>query len=359
VVFVASVQDPAMTSGRALVLASVDSGGTLIGESSRLRSGSTLPGQVDSLRDLDRGPHSVSIDHLGSVLVAAQLDVEVAFDEIVVLDGEIIAREGFPAPVTGRSWEKLAESRVDLAGPAGHVFSGVLDGNDEVIVRNGTAAVMTGDSPVDIAPFTITGLGNDTPVLIDSLGEVLWYGQWNDPDASLDTGLFLDGNLLVQEGQTTVDGRSVSILPDRARAFAISPDGSEILFRAIVDGNRDGVFLLTRPVPYAVEAPDPGQAGQENTLRVTGACPGARTFFVAGIRRGNRAIPGCSGLSLGIEVDPANRSRHLLGAATGDCLGEAELVSRFPGQASGRTVFFQAVEASTCRVTDVVEFTFP
>ena len=50
---------------------------------------------------------------------------------------------------------------------------------------------------------------------------------------------------------------------------------------------------------------------------------------------------------------------NLLGSAVADAGGVATITRFVPGEASGRTVVLQAVEASTCKFSNVVTFTFP
>jgi hypothetical protein len=74
---------------------------------------------------------------------------------------------------------------------------------------------------------------------------VLWYGAWSDPDTTRNEGLFLDDELLVQEGVTTIDGIVVQTLRSVQDAFAMSDSGRYIIFEAVLADGREGAFQIT------------------------------------------------------------------------------------------------------------------
>jgi hypothetical protein len=117
-----------------------------------------------------------------------------------------------------------------------------------------------------------------------------------------------------------------------------------------------GIAVLTvetEPASFALAPPDPGIAGEVNTLTATGATPDARVFFVAGRRLEATPLPGCPGVTFDIG------GARLLGKDRADGAGLAEIAVSIPPRAAGLTAYFQAIERSTCSVTPPVEFTFP
>jgi hypothetical protein len=109
--------------------------------------------------------------------------------------------------------------------------------------------VQEGDALPAIAPFQITSIGTSSPVLIDAAGDVVWWGQWNDPDTSRDSGWFRNGELIVQEGVTTVGGVVLQALSSVTDGAALSPSGV-LLFEGTLTGGIDGAFLVdTGAVP--------------------------------------------------------------------------------------------------------------
>jgi len=249
ILIMASVDDPAIAStvDRALVIATVDGSGTLLGETLLYKEGDVLPGQTGLVTDFGTGPHSFDFNELGSVLYVADLDSATTSDGVVYLDGTLLAQEGSPSPVAGRNWLTLSTSlRVALNDSGSYVYTGTLDGStasDSVIIRDNALFRQEGQSLPAIAPFLLTSFGSG-PVDIDAAGNVLWFGDWDDPIATQDTGLFLNDTLLVQEGVTQINGVTVLSLPTSQDAFAISPNGRYVIFEATLTGNLNGAFLI-------------------------------------------------------------------------------------------------------------------
>lgn len=250
ILIVASVDDPAIAStvDRALVVFDVDSAsGALLGETVIFKEGDALPGQTALVTDFGTGPHNFDFNDAGDVLFVADLDSPTA-DGVVYRNGTLLAQEGSPSPVAGRNWLTLSTSmRMALNAGGSHVHTGTLDGDtasDSVIVRDGALYRQEGDSPPPIAPFALTSFGTSAPVDLDDQGRVLWFGDWNDPDTTRDTGLFLDDLLLVQEGVTEINGQTLSGLSGVQDAFAISPDGRWVIFEGTLSGSLAGAFLI-------------------------------------------------------------------------------------------------------------------
>ena len=102
-----------------------------------------------------------------------------------------------------------------------------------------------------------------------------------------------------------------------------------------------------------MQPPDPGQAGQANTFSATLGNPGETVFFLRSADVGFTNVPGCPGVTIGMD------NAKVLGSAVVDGGGTASLTRNVPGGASGQTTLLQAVEKSTCTVSQTIEFTFP
>jgi hypothetical protein len=98
--------------------------------------------------------------------------------------------------------------------------------------------------------------------------------------------------------------------------------------------------------------PRPAVAGQANLFVVTGATPNANVSFLLGFAPGTSPVPGCPDATVTIQ-NPRN-----LGSQTADAEGTARLRHGIPPDFAGRTVLFQAVERSTCRVSNRVATNF-
>ncbi len=97
--------------------------------------------------------------------------------------------------------------------------------------------------------------------------------------------------------------------------------------------------------------PLPGTAGVPNQLVVTGCTPrrvvGVYSSLVAGssiINQGN-----CGGIPIGL-----GRPFRLVGRATANAQGIATILTTPPATSAGRTFRFQAVEPTSCRVSNIV-----
>jgi hypothetical protein len=104
-----------------------------------------------------------------------------------------------------------------------------------------------------------------------------------------------------------------------------------------------GEFVLGPPLPGIVET--------VNSVVVYGATPGASVYFVYGTVAGNSPVTGC--VTLGI-VD-----LHLAGTVTARADGSATLTSYVPSSTSGVPLLIQAVQWRGCKVSNVVNYTFP
>jgi len=102
------------------------------------------------------------------------------------------------------------------------------------------------------------------------------------------------------------------------------------------------------PAVLDLGAPSPGVAGALNGWPLTGGEPGATAFLVASPNQGFTPVPGCPGVALNLS-GPA-----LVDNAAVDPNGNAAFAKTIPAGLAGRTVFFQAVEPGTCRVSNVV-----
>ncbi len=245
----ASVDDPgvASTTDRALVVLTYDNAGNLLSETLYFKEGDSPPNQTNgAITDFETGPHGFAFNDAGQIMVAMDLDGDTASDTIVYIDTTVITQEGSPSPIVGRNWANDSTVEVDLNDLGGWVVSSLLDGDaatNAVIVSNGAKVIQEGDTTPTIGAFQLTSFGSG-PVLINNANQVLWYGDWNDPDLDVDTGLFLDDQLLVQEGVTTVGANVIDTLRGISDGYTMSDDGRYIVFEAVLDNGNEGAFLL-------------------------------------------------------------------------------------------------------------------
>ena len=254
ILMIASVDDPAIAStvDRAIVKVNALSlTETLYGK----EGDQILPGRF--VTDFATGPHDSAFNNNGYALLSADIDGATTDDGLVVYTNgtttSILAREGQPSAVAGRLWGSVFDASLDVNANGNWVMIGDIDGattDDSMIVRNGTDVIAReGSSLASIGgTFTFTTFGTGA-VLIDANADVVWFGDWNDPDTTKDTGIFMNDQLIVQEGVTTVGGitlLSISAVQDN---LAMSDDGRWIMFEGVLANGLDGAFIIEVPEP--------------------------------------------------------------------------------------------------------------
>lgn len=97
----------------------------------------------------------------------------------------------------------------------------------------------------------------------------------------------------------------------------------------------------------------PGTAGATNFISTNGGSAGANTFFLYGFTPGSVAVPGCPGATVGMA------DVNILETVAANGAGTANATPIFVrASLSGLTVLLQAVELSTCTVSNLIVNTF-
>ena len=245
IMIMASVDDPAIDTSvdRAIVLADTVNGTqTVIAKEEQL-----LPGQkMRTVDDFGTGPHSSAFNDNDEVLYIAELSGDSTADNAIYLDDTLIAQEGSFSPDGTRTYDFLADRGLDLNNNGDYVFKANLSGDtstDDVIILNDSIFKQEGDPAVD--GFSLTGFGlSGGPVRIGDNGNVLWFGEWDNPNTDNDSGLFINDRLIVEEGITKINGLVVDTVNGGTDAFAMSSDGSWAIFEATLEGGINGAFLI-------------------------------------------------------------------------------------------------------------------
>ena len=243
---IASIDDEEVLStvDRAIIL--IDDGGQ---ETLFALEGQILAEQVNAVEDFGTGPHESSFNNQGNVLFVAELTGDTSVDHAIYLDSNLIAQEGMESPVAGRNFELLASRGLDLNDHGDFVFKANLSGDtssDDVIVVGDQIFRQEGDA----APngFSLTGFGTTAgPVYLGNNGNVLWYGEWDDPNQDTNSGLFLNESLLVEEGVSVINDLVVDTINSGTDAFCLSDDGAWIIFEATLAGGINGAFVIELP----------------------------------------------------------------------------------------------------------------
>lgn len=276
VYIVASVDDPLIptTVDRALVIAST-AGGELTGERVVAKEGDILPRQTEAIADFGTGPHLSAFNTQEQILYFADLTGDTLVDGVIYLDLERIAQEGGASPVAGRSYEVLASRGLDLNNFGQVAFKANITGDvtdDEMIVADGKELIREHGTLSDIQPFQFTAFGLTTgPIAIDDLGNVLWYGDWDDPNTTVDTGLFLNDTLIVREGDVLPGGGVLTAIANGEDSMGMSDDGRYIVFEGTVTQSaiaRNAALMIEvtgpPPVPDGLRIPGAQMTASRN-----------------------------------------------------------------------------------------------
>lgn len=281
----ASIDDPEIPTTVDRAIITVDQDGT--NGAVLAKEGDILPGQIDAVTDFLTGPHATDINTSGDVMYVADLAGDAAVDIAVYINQQLVAQEGSPAPIAGRNWATLGSAKVDLANTGNYLISGGLDGDaaTNLVIADRTGKIaQEGDSPADIAPFMLTSFGSG-PVSISDRDQVLWFGDWNDADTSIDTGLFMNQHLLIQEGVSVIDGRLVNTVRGIEDGYKMSPNGRFIIAELVVVHETLGLVDTAVLIEFCEGDVDfDGDVGQADLgilLSSYGLCPGQQGYDAA------------------------------------------------------------------------------
>lgn len=218
--------------------------------------GHPAPGLPEIIEQVRLSPWSAAIDHVGDSLVLWSCDLAgpTSSDGCVFKSSgppsgfvdALLAREGAPAPVPGRTWGALENPSVDVIGTNKWSLRAELDASDPssdgIVVRNGAKFVQEGDVHPAFAPFAIDDLGQGRALLLPD-GKLVWYAHWNDTSAPAEALLY-EHLPVVRAGVTNVAGVPIVDLAADEHAFTLSRNGQYLIFRGARAGGPEEAFLL-------------------------------------------------------------------------------------------------------------------
>ena len=278
VLLLAGMDDPSNPGlpDHALIRLGTSAAGTLASEAAVWVEGSLVPASGGDLQGLLTDSDSFDLGDAGDVIAVLDTDLPTTGDDMVVLNGAILAWQGAASPVAGRSWSTLLGAEVTVNNAGGHAYDGVLDGDastNQVIVKDGLVFAQKGAPTPGLPASLLEGFGHGPLDLADT-GELLWYGTFGGATSNQDEALFLDDVPIVREGVTTVGGVVVDVLYGSTNGYAISDDGRFVIFQAILKDNTSGIFLAMRP---AAAVTVPGCGAFEGSLSVSSGAPAQGT----------------------------------------------------------------------------------
>lgn len=129
-------------------------------------------------------------------------------------------------------------------------------------------------------------------------------------------------------------------------------DAGQIAGTGSVSGGFSAFRLDPIPGGLGMAGPDPGRVEVANEFRILGGTPGETMYLVYGFAEGSTNVPGCPGVSADI-AQAALGSTTTVGAN-----GHAIFNEVVPAAASGRTIYFEAVEVGSCRTSNTIVHRF-
>ncbi|MCW5754255.1 MAG: hypothetical protein KIT24_06055 [Phycisphaeraceae bacterium] len=225
-----SVDDPLIPTSvdRALVRVDYDAAVGLYLETAIAWESQIIDGQA--VVDLGTNPNQLSVSPNGRVMYFVDGDAPTFEDGMLMVDDQMVAREGRPSLVPGLNYTLLA-SRAHAVNDAGvwaaRVQLGPADiSEDDFILRSdGAVIAREGMTAPGIPDARITGFGSG-PLWISDRGEVLWIGRLDTGDAVL----YIGNQVLLQTGDL-VEGLLITRLYDLQEGYALSSNGRFAIVR--------------------------------------------------------------------------------------------------------------------------------
>lgn len=217
------------------------------------KRGDSLPGSSSPIREFSETSSGMATNASGQLLFLPTFQSGVS---AVYLDQTPLALSGQQSPIFGRLFSSFLRMPVALNDAGDYLFGCRITGDiasDQLLVWNGIKLIQKGDTLPTFAPFKITdfGIANPapSPLRLSDTGQALWYAAWDDPDTTRNSGLFLDHELLLQEGETWIDGSTIddfreSTLFAARPVFDMNSDATSIVFRARLTDGRTGAFRV-------------------------------------------------------------------------------------------------------------------
>ncbi len=264
-----TVNDPNIPTGgdQVFALFEVTEAGEVLSESVIFKEGDALPDQ-STVQLFGTQPRAVDFNNDGDFICFVDSTAGSSVDGSIQMTvggvPTILAQEGHPSPIQDRNWTSLLNPGVALNDHGEYVFLGTMDGDsttDKMLVKNGEKFAQEGDVLSALPPWQILSFHN-APVFLSNAGDVFWFCQINHADREQDTAILKNDEIIVREGITFIDGHYVDILWLFGESFSISPNGRYLVFRARLDDDRDGAFLID----FGAVLPMSECTGNEGTL---------------------------------------------------------------------------------------------
>jgi hypothetical protein len=96
--------------------------------------------------------------------------------------------------------------------------------------------------------FAYEDFGISSPLFISDAGDILYFADWSDPDTNRDHGLIFNGQIIVQEGKTSIGGNLIERIGQVGNGVSdemmLSPNGQWLIFECRFTGTVDAAVLI-------------------------------------------------------------------------------------------------------------------
>jgi len=235
-----------------VVILNTDGQGNLTGENVLWKADDNAGSNVFPATQFSTQAHTYDFNNAGQVIHQVFMATGSGANDVAVyLDQTNLAEEASPSPVAGRNWSTLSAAAVGLNNNGDWVLRAALDGNsidNELLVKNNVKFVQEGDILAGTGGWALEKFAS-SPADISDTGDVAWFGNWDDPNTSMDTGIFINMDLKVQEGVTQIGNNTVKALRGTADGFRFAPSGGFLIFEAELDNGLEGAFYISAGEP--------------------------------------------------------------------------------------------------------------
>ena len=291
--------DSAGVTNNIMLRVDLDALGNIVSETSLAMEGETLPGPNhmtpiqgfsfskgrQSINDNGESMWYVDDEHAtagGSTLSDANIYLTDSANVNTLLYNEA---DPFPTDPMD-TFDHFSTAEIDLNNSGDFVFSGFDRGpsaDDSWLFKSigGVIEVIAHEGdPVPAAisgPWLIAGASFGGIVPFSNNGDVLWFLDWDDPDTTIDTGLFFNDDLLLQEGVSMLGGLVVDDIPNSDSEIAMSDSGAfgiiEVVLEGDPAGDLDAVYVVELGGNIGTEycPTNPNSTGASGVLAATGS----------------------------------------------------------------------------------------
>lgn len=287
------IQDPSRGGSnreRALVILRTDGAGALLQEKFAAVERFPFLTTGESFSGVGQDINNIGFNNNDGWIAVLKAGSDLTKDSLLVMNDQVLAREGSPSPVAGRNYTDLSGTKCDLNDFDEFVFTAFLDGNtsNNVILNvNGQIYAREGFSFPAIAPFNVDRFDAD-PMYIANSGDVYWYAK-SGGNPTDDQFYLRNREVILQENTTLLSSGLVAALRTTQYAFHVSKSGRFWMAEIVPEDGGEELVMAD----FGAVIRLPGCAGNPGTLdRFQGdARLGQVVMFEMGGAQGAGAIP--------------------------------------------------------------------